>query len=690
MAPSETLQAGRASLTIEGSEIRLKIRRPGAPKVIEMSWPRPRIAHNSIWLRLTVANGTLQGFVSENGRNWQPVGRPTGMWSARTLAGVAVWAGEAVSDLPVRFQHIALADGSPAVRTPFRARHTLPGRVEGEDFDRGGEGQAYHELADEAPMAGSVYRSESVEIDSNGGQRGYHVRSTQAGEWLEYSVDVRLPARYRARLHVASRCCGGKVHLEIGGVDKTGPITIPNTNSETEDWAEVSSRDFELNAGRTAMRLVVDEESLYCPGSAGSIDAIDVERALPPLPDGPKEAKPAAPAGNSAPSGALLFAPTLFAEVKRHAESKDSYANVLLGAIRTRVDAVDTKPYDQDPDDDEINLARAALARDAALLFRITGERHYADLAFRQLEAIYSQPDGPNVTLAASAVQSPADLAYRASLGLAFTVTYDWLAEDWTSEQRSFVADKMREALNGWECLGVGELGAPHLMALVPAWRGAELLLIKALREERIRAPRYVQLQQWLKTHLRDTYGSLGLSPAGPSSTSVGLGHLVPVVLALRQSGDTDLESDFTGRQWWRLFMAICALGPQGPLHLGADSATTPHRMTAAAAWLMAVTPSDALPTYAWFFDRFAGAASAPDLSAVSRTGATPWALLFYPHDTKTVDPNGAMAGAVADEKQGTYFFRNRWRDSDDIQFAVGGDYFEDRGPRLCRDPGDV
>jgi hypothetical protein len=94
---------------------------------------------------------------------------------------------------------------------------------------------------------------------------------------------------------------------------------------------------------------------------------------------------------------------------------------------------------------------------------------------------------------------------------------------------------------------------------------------------------------------------------------------------------------------------------------------------------LLAITPRDQLPAYLWVFDRLTGRHSKAEASAARRTGATPWALLFYPEDIAPVDPNASLSKSAADESSGTYLFRNRWKDGGDVQVTVNADHKRSR-----------
>jgi cytochrome c len=144
--------------------------------------------------------------------------------------------------------------------TPFGGGvRALPGTVQSEDFDDGGEGVAYHDS--DASNNGGQYRSTGVDIESTadtGG--GYDVSWTTAGEWLNYTVNPSAAGLYTLSVRVASPAAGGTFHIEFNGVNKTGPMVIPNTGG-AQSWQTLSVNNVLLDAGLQSMRVVMDVNS---------------------------------------------------------------------------------------------------------------------------------------------------------------------------------------------------------------------------------------------------------------------------------------------------------------------------------------------------------------------------------------------------------------------------------------------
>lgn len=144
---------------------------------------------------------------------------------------------------------------------------TLPGTIKAVDFDEGGEMISYHDNT--AGCDGSCgYRKADVDRYE---KLVYRITS---GEWMEYTVDVTTTGVYAMSFKIASESGGGTFHVEVDGVNVTGPLTIPDTNYWNV-FATVTKTGVSLKAGRRMMRLVIDSDAGL--SEAGTFDTITVQ-----------------------------------------------------------------------------------------------------------------------------------------------------------------------------------------------------------------------------------------------------------------------------------------------------------------------------------------------------------------------------------------------------------------------------
>ena len=161
---------------------------------------------------------------------------------------------------------LSLVDNGNRTATVSGQPIALPGTVQSENYDAGGEGVAYHDTT--SGNAGGVYRSNSVDLqatsDSGG---GYQVGWTKAGEWLNYTVNVTAAGTYSLDIRVASSGAGGTFHVEVNGVDKTGTLTAPNTGG-WQTFQTITKTGVTLAAGVQIIRIVMDTNSATTAGIA--------------------------------------------------------------------------------------------------------------------------------------------------------------------------------------------------------------------------------------------------------------------------------------------------------------------------------------------------------------------------------------------------------------------------------------
>jgi hypothetical protein len=191
----------------------------------------------SIYSTATGTGGINDLSVSGSGRYLRLFGTQRG-----TVYGYSLW----------ELQVYGSSGQQPFGGTP----RAIPGTIQAEDYDTGGEGAAFHDTS--AGNSGAQYRSDAVDIqattDSGG---GFNVGWTAAGEWLEYTVNVTATASYAISARLASLSTGGTLHVEVDGQDMTGPMSFGATGG-WQSWSTVTRTGVPLTAGLHVLRLAMD------------------------------------------------------------------------------------------------------------------------------------------------------------------------------------------------------------------------------------------------------------------------------------------------------------------------------------------------------------------------------------------------------------------------------------------------
>jgi hypothetical protein len=129
-----------------------------------------------------------------------------------------------------------------------------------EDFDKGCNGLAYSDSDDENEGDGE-YRKESG-VDVVKGNGGLAIGYTSAGEWMEYTVNVKSAGNYSFVADVASGSDNSGFHISLmnGGeeIELTDKLDVPNGG----DWDTYTSIEGELSKsleeGEQILRVTID------------------------------------------------------------------------------------------------------------------------------------------------------------------------------------------------------------------------------------------------------------------------------------------------------------------------------------------------------------------------------------------------------------------------------------------------
>lgn len=172
---------------------------------------------------------------------------------------------------------VAVVGSVPADEVPA----AVPGVIEAERYDNtGNDGTAGSFVPDDGSMSdpdfpGIIYNYPQV-LPITGSEEQSYV-PTAGGQWMAYTVNVASTGSYTFEARVASPYAGNTFHVEVDGVDRTGPLYIPNTGSG-DVYQFVTVNDIWLDAGQRVIRVVIDGTGQ----DKGNFDYFTINPYFPP------------------------------------------------------------------------------------------------------------------------------------------------------------------------------------------------------------------------------------------------------------------------------------------------------------------------------------------------------------------------------------------------------------------------
>ena len=149
--------------------------------------------------------------------------------------------------------HSAFAAEGPYGGTPA----PIPGTVQAENYDTGGQGVAYN--VSSVNGTANNYRSDGVDLEvtsDTGG--GYNLGWTARGQWFKYTVKVTTAGTYAVTFRVAAiNAVTDAFHISnSSGTNLTGNINLPATGA-WQNWTNVTAT-FTLPAGQQTLTFDQD------------------------------------------------------------------------------------------------------------------------------------------------------------------------------------------------------------------------------------------------------------------------------------------------------------------------------------------------------------------------------------------------------------------------------------------------
>lgn len=169
-----------------------------------------------------------------------------------------VWVRWGNNDCPVNLGNAIIGEGDivDPIQSPF-INHIIPGIIQAEDYDNGGQGVAYND-SDSSNNGGQGRTNEGVDLQNTSDTgSGTNVGWTNNGEWLEYTIGNITPGTYDIVLRVASTQNNSKsLSLKLG-TSELGSTVIPNTNG-WQSWQSVRIENVQITSGNANQVLRLD------------------------------------------------------------------------------------------------------------------------------------------------------------------------------------------------------------------------------------------------------------------------------------------------------------------------------------------------------------------------------------------------------------------------------------------------
>ena len=161
------------------------------------------------------------------------------------------------------------------VRGPYNGTITIPGTIQAENYDKGGEGLTFHDSNSEKEgddQDAKNYRSDEGGVDIVNGNGGKVIGYTNTGEWLEYSINVARAGYYSYSATVSSGVTGSGFRIGLmkdGKETQLFSVSVPQTGDNNWGTYKTVSGNIKspLESGKQVIRLTIT-------GSSCNIDKV--------------------------------------------------------------------------------------------------------------------------------------------------------------------------------------------------------------------------------------------------------------------------------------------------------------------------------------------------------------------------------------------------------------------------------
>jgi len=259
-------------------------------------------------------------------------------------------------------------------------------------------------------------------------------------------------------------------------------------------------------------------------------------------------------------------------------------------------------------------------------------------------------------------------------------LTYDWAYNEWTDAERLGCENLLKYFEEHWQTYRrVSETDVTSYNFYGVLY-GAQSMLHLAMGAEKTN-PRFPVCVDILAKHLAACGGELGANGEGMGYTEYPMGFALSSALALAQHGQPEPLRAAKRHEFWKLNMYVQTfMGPKRKfVQYGVAHCSNPNE--GLASLLLRLCPEEQLPYYLWFYDRHMGVLSKMPANDRfdSHRGRSGFGMICYPDGIAARDPTGVYPPMVHDS-HGYWFFRNRWKDENDIHVAIMADLAKGHG----------
>lgn len=226
----------------------------------------------SVVVTVKSASGTSQFHLSMNGDHIVPKSYVGTSWKPVEAVDVIIPRGEHYLDMridngSVYIDKIELIPAAPYEgRVYDKGNHDVPGVVEAEDFDFGGEGVAYHDATPTQNQGGYNYRTEpkDIGVDIENSEGSIHTSWGSSGEWMKYTVNCTQDGMYNISCRAVNANGGGlfNMHLIVDDVYVYDLVSWqgPAGNWSASAYGFATTEGVELSKGKHVVTVVLHSD----------------------------------------------------------------------------------------------------------------------------------------------------------------------------------------------------------------------------------------------------------------------------------------------------------------------------------------------------------------------------------------------------------------------------------------------